>query len=241
MSSNFSESVLIPYSLFRKCHLDVAEDNRLTDESLPVDVKLKLFNQDEKLREVKEKSKAKDKPKPNDTKEYGPEGDTSFIVDLMPEKHQPAVSSILKKIKARSAEIGWNRELEVYIDSQLYSGSNIIELLKFVTKSLIITSDANIPIAGRAFLQKLHDIGVPKSWIKATIPRQSTRRGRKRAQHLPPLPTDEDTGSRKRARHLPPLPSTDEDTEEEEQFFDLEEPEAPQTGSGRNLIKWKSY
>lgn len=102
--------------------------------------------------------------------------ENDYIVQLFPEKDQPYVSSILNMIDGRKDEIGWNDALELVIDGTTYPNSNLIQLLKFLMKSLIVTREADIPTAAKELLAKLEDIGVPKSWIKVSFPRPKRKR-----------------------------------------------------------------
>ena len=127
---------------------------------------MKLYTQAKNL----SKKKAKE-PEPT-TKQ----NENDYIVQLFPEKDQPYVSSILNMIDGRKDEIGWNDALELVIDGKTYSNSNLIQLLKFLMKTLIVTREADIPAAAKEFLAKLEEIGVPKSWIKVSFPRPKRKR-----------------------------------------------------------------
>ena len=172
---SFKEAIIIPYDLFKKCQFEKAvekeHDRILHDTTLPSDVKMKLYNQAKALDKVpkpSEESKPSESPPDN-------EKDKIYIVQLMPTDDQPFVSSILDKIEDNKDQISWNENLEVRIDSKLYRNSNIIELLRFVMKKLIITSDADVPIGAIDFVQKLYSIGVPKSWMRVQVRRRTKR------------------------------------------------------------------
>ena len=185
---SFKESVILPYSLFKKCQFAPPEklehENILRDSTLPSDLKMKLYSQSKAL-------STKPTPEPEKKKaDYRDEN--AYILQLMPEKDQPFISSILTKIAARKDEIHWNTELELNIDGKPYPGSNIIELLKFVVKNLIITSDIDVPIGAKDFVNKLYDIGVPKTWIKVSFPRRMPKRKKVKSTQRSQL-SDSDT------------------------------------------------
>lgn len=163
---SFRESVIIPLELFKKCNLQKEDNAILRDVNLPSDVKMKLYNQEKKI----EKMRTSDKdPEPHLQEDH------SFIINAVPLHLQPYVQSILKVINSRKEAIRWNQELEVVIDGKPFSNSNIVDLFKFITKSLVVTADTDLPIAAREFYNKLLEIGIPKSWIKATFPRRTNR------------------------------------------------------------------
>ena len=83
-------------------------ENNLRDTPLLSDLKLKLYSQSKALAPTKELEKEKSSDAGD--KNYS---DTVFIVQLMPTKDQPFISSILSKIKSRRDEISWNDKLEV--------------------------------------------------------------------------------------------------------------------------------
>ena len=173
---SFSEAIIIPYEMFRKCKFtrddgDSPSKTILTDSTLSPDVKLKLYNQQRQLQTTDDpNSKKKESyPKADAT------DDTSYIVDLMPEKDQPYINSILNKIRDNSEEISWNNNMEIRIDGKPYPGSNIIQLLKYIIKDLVITRGADVPKGADNFIHKLKGIGIPKSWIRIPNVRQSAR------------------------------------------------------------------
>ena len=180
---SFRESVIIPYALFKKCQFGTPQKQEhetiLQDPSLPSDVKMKLYSQAKAINTAKP-------PQDNDTNssQTNQNNDITYIVQIMPEKDQPFASSILSKIRSREDEISWNDKLELLIDGKLYRDSNIIELVRFVLKNLIVSSDTDIPKAAKEFVDKLQEIGVPKSWIKVSFPRRAPKRTKvKRTQH----------------------------------------------------------
>jgi hypothetical protein len=187
---SFQESIIIPYQMFKKCNFST-EDERpqnILEKDLPSDIKMKLYSQ-----VTKKPSKKDTAPNSKPEQEYE---DIDFIVQLIDEKNQPFARSIIEKMRAHEAEITWNKQLELILDGKVIVDSNIIELFKFILKNLIITRHSDVPRGAREFIKKLHDIGVPKSWIKASIARETTRRrralrrGERRGNQLS---SDEDT------------------------------------------------
>ncbi len=190
MNHSYKESVIIPYTLFKQCHFDTSENTEqekiLRDTELPSDLKLKLYSQSKALAPPKELEIEKSSD-PGD-KNYS---DTDFIVQLMPTKDQPFVSSILSKIISRRDEISWNDKLEVAIGGKFFPDSNIIELLRFAMKNTVVTNHTDIPPGAREFVGKLYDIGVPKPWVKVSFRKRPAKRATKRKQ--PDYSSDSDT------------------------------------------------
>ena len=178
---SFKEAVIIPYSMFKKCNFDRTpkQDHEiiLENPNLPADVKMKLFNQ----AKILAGQKSEEQPVEDSSRDKNEE---SYIVQLFPDKDQPFIASILEKLKANTDEISWDDNMRVNIDGKLHRDSNIIELLRFTMKNLIITADTDIPAGAREFLEKLIAIGVPKSWIRVNFRRQPPKRLLKR-RHLP--------------------------------------------------------
>lgn len=181
---SFKESVIIPYEMFKKCQFPTDENptQNILDENLPSDVKMKLYTQAQHHTHREKTQEHTDKQKHQDY---------DFIVQLLAEKNQPFAQSILNKMRERSDEVSWNKNLELVLDGKTYVDSNIIELFKYIMKNLVITRHSDVPRGAIDFMKKLYDIGVPKSWIKATMARESTRRPRLRARRQ--MASDEDT------------------------------------------------
>ena len=162
--------------MFKKCNFEKPPKTNheaiLENPNLPSDVKMKLYNQAKVLSRQKEE----DKGTFENVIETNHEDEDSYIIRLFPEKDQPFISSILDKIRDKKEQLSWNDNLEITIDNKLYRHSNIIELLKLIMKHLIITADMDIPIGAKDFVEKLSEIGVPKSWIRVTFRRQVPKR-----------------------------------------------------------------
>lgn len=191
---SFKESVIIPYTMFKRCQFGTTPQKQehetiLQDPSLPSDIKMKLYSQAKATNTAKSLQE-----NDHSSTKTNQDHDHAYIVQVMPEKDQPFASSILSKIDSREDEISWNNKLELLIDGKQYPESNIIELLRFVLKNLIVSSDMDIPKAAKEFVDKLQEIGVPKSWIKVSFPRRAPKRTKvKHSQRKnPPLDDSEE-------------------------------------------------
>lgn len=175
---SFRESIIIPLEVFEKCQFDNEQDI-LLDPSIPVDKRMKLYHQ----------KKALEKKKPPEEKEEEAEevGERNFqyIVDAIQMSYRPFAHSILDYLKNYQDQITWNDNMEVIIDGRLYPDSNILDLFHFLMKNKVITSPADIPIAGMEFYDKLLEIGIPKEWMKIRFPSKSSSRHKKKRARLP--------------------------------------------------------
>ena len=57
-------------------------------------------------------------------------------------------------------------DLEIVIEGERIQDSNLIQFLRFVTKSLTVTSAKDIPMGAEDFVDILVDISVPKAYIQ---------------------------------------------------------------------------
>ena len=90
-------------------------------------------------------------------------------------ERQPYARSILEKMEKNKNILYWNPDnLNIIINNRIIPHTNIKELLKFVTNSLVITSPKDHPESSALFHKKLTDIGVPSSWIKLSIKKKGT-------------------------------------------------------------------
>jgi hypothetical protein len=181
---SFQESIIIPLSMFEKCKFKEEvnpEEDILNNESMPSDLKMKLLQQERKLKPKKKLQPRKelslidesDKKIHPDNKLYNEQ--IQYILGKISRKHQPFISSILHYIKDYSNQISWNKDFDIIIDKLLVNNTNIIDILKLLTKDLIVTADTDIPLGSRKFYDKLIDIGIPKSWIRFSFKRTSSR------------------------------------------------------------------
>lgn len=189
MSLTFQECVIVPLGLWDKCKFSNAKESStehiLKDDTLPDDVKHKLYQQERKFEQKHTKpTQTIPKPKPDSTQEVTPRNNS--IVAQMNENVQPFARSILDKIKEQPEQISFNKDLEIVIDGDEVPNSNIVDILGFLLKSKIVTSKQDIPIASWETRKKLVEIGVPETWIKKKAPREGLRR--KSQRHRQPSP-----------------------------------------------------
>ena len=181
---NYQEAIIIPLDVFRKCNFNKLEEkvesvtseneqkNVLYNKNLPSDIKIKLHKQQKKLikkQNIEPQVVSIHEEKLNETQQS-----EDNILEEFSNQTRPAVYFILKYIKESRDIVSWNDNLEVIIEGETIENSNIIELLKFVTNTLIITSSSDIPVGVSEFISALQKIGVPRSLIK--IPRKSPRK-----------------------------------------------------------------
>lgn len=170
---NFKHSIIIPYKLYKKFSLDKNDTSVdiLTDETLPSDVKLKLYNQS--------KIGATSSTASIDTSEPDiRRGD--FILSNIPDKDKPVVGAILNLMHKNKTRTDYNDQLELILDGEVLPESNLINVLLFLTKNIPITSDNDIPTGSIRLKDKLEEIGMPTIWIK--------RISKKRRAARPPSP-----------------------------------------------------
>jgi hypothetical protein len=168
---SFKESIIIPLDMFSKCKFSSEEGGeedeaaKLLDADIPSDIKMKLHSQKKKH------------SKNTNSDEQSRYEDVDFIVQILPEKSQPFARSILQKISDHKGEISWNENLELVLDGRPLADTNIIELFKLISKNLIITRQSeDVPKGAHQFVDKLLEIGVPRSWITARFPRELSQR-----------------------------------------------------------------
>ena len=210
---SFRESVIIPYSLFKKCQFATPppaaaipppprETTPESDEPpAPPEISTPpTFHQEQK-------------PKfpPSQTDEN--ESTILTMARVVPEEDRPILENILKRIYAHPDIIRWNSNLEVILDGVIYPKSNIVDILKFIMKRQVIENNKGAPFGGKEFVDNLLKINVPKDWIKVSFVRKSKRGFRGMS------PEDED-----------------EEEEEEQQFA-----KKRRTQSGTGLFPWISY
>ena len=143
----------------------------LNDETLPPDIKIKLYNQKKKLtkRPLPELQLVQIK---KEAEAEAPSED--IILNQFPLRTRPVVNLILKYIKDSRGILSSTDNLEIVIEGETIQDSNIIQLLRFVTNSLTITSAKDIPVRAEDFVNTLVDIGVPKAYIQ--LPQKSPRK-----------------------------------------------------------------
>lgn len=165
---SFKESVIIPLKMFETCSFKKEKDNFLQQENYPSDVRLKLYNHErirKRLRADKIKQTKLDENKLVRTK----------ILDVIPVTKQPFLNSIIDIIEKNPNDIKWNNNYELFLDGVIQPEYNIIQIFRFLTKSSVVTNEADIPSGAKVVYEKLLHIGVPKTWISMTFPRVSQR------------------------------------------------------------------
>ena len=191
---SFRESVIIPLKMFETCTLEkdtksVVQSesypsgvqlklnsdrvqnetkNILQQEKYPSDVRLKLYN-DERIRKKLRAEKAKE------AKLETGKLVRKKILDEIPVEKQPFVNSIIDIIEKRQNDIKWNENYEIFLNCVKHPDLNIVKIFKFLTKSSIVTAEADIPAGAKVVYDKLISIGVPKTWIFMSYPRVSQR------------------------------------------------------------------
>ena len=176
---NYKEAVIVPLEVFNKCNFNPQEKELppqktgdiLNDKTLPPDVKIKLYNQKKKLtkRPLPEPQLVQIK---KEVEVEAPSED--IILNQFPLRTKPVVNLILKYMKDSRGILSWTDNLEIVIEGDTIQDSNLIQLLRFVTNSLTITSAKDIPVGAEDFVDTLVNIGVPKAYIQ--LPQRSLRK-----------------------------------------------------------------
>lgn len=164
---SFQRAVIVPLDIYQRCILDKSNEsiNILVDKSLPSDQKMKLYAQ-AGLRE-KEQSKEVSSP-------VVPRWD--HILHNISDKDKPVVKAILDVINSPASQVSWEDNGELIVDGKVIVGSNLINILKYMTGNMIVTSHRDIPLGTKELLEKLTSLNVPPSWIKRKPPREGRRR-----------------------------------------------------------------
>ena len=191
---SFKESIIIPLELFKKCTYDSKPleptKDVLYNDNLPSDIKMKLFSQSQLHQHH-------DKNKPVATKIEGI--DKEHILNLIPDKDKPSISSILSILEKHRDQVWWNKDNELIINGLTVPNSNIVEILLYLTKNKIVTSDEDTPKGLLAFYEKLQSLNVPNSWIKQKPKTKTSSRKivkKKKTSEVPtsiPKPTIEES------------------------------------------------
>lgn len=163
---SYHKAVIVPASIFERCKFDTGTNDILFDNTLPTDVKLKLYNQNKLLNLD---GKKKQKTTSNDQTLYV----EKFISTIHPSV-RPFAKSILDKLQ-NNLDISWSPDGEITIESETYYGSNITEILKYILNLLVITNDNDIPHGATPFLQFLQKINIPQEWIKLRIKKRTKK------------------------------------------------------------------
>ena len=158
MAADFTECVIIPLSTYNeKCKEGknaLGKDWRLLyDDSVPSDVKIKLFNQSQKLRAPPPQLKQLETARRT--------SDTSSILENISPERKKFAEGILLRIARHPNFITWNEKLEVVINQEPIPQSDFIALLQY-----IVGDRKEPPTGARLFFQALKELGVPSSWMK---------------------------------------------------------------------------
>ena len=179
---SFSESVIIPLSLFKACQLEIQQDKSpamdiLDDKQLPSSKKMLLYNQMKLTAPLNTKQVT---PQINPSSEKYKED----ILLSIAEKYRPYMSSILDIIHDHSEILTIdNSSFEVSIRGRKIEESNAIDIFKDLTKNGVVTKDSDIaPGTFQVYNVLIGDLKIPKSWIplKLQTIRKSTRQQRNR-------------------------------------------------------------
>ena len=167
---SFKESIIIPLSLFKQCNFQTTKlsTSILENYDLPLDVRMKMHSQQKHL-DPKKASRAM-VPIP-------PAIGIDDIVREITTTNQPHVKAILERMKDH--DLKWNDAGEIILGGEVIQNSNIIDIMKALSKSTTIISDRDLPKGTGVLYQKLIDIGVPTSWIRLSFPRRTGRRREK--------------------------------------------------------------
>ena len=195
--TDFRECVIIPLAMFESCNFrdpkqtDTTEQvllgktpkqpnttgQILFDKSLPSDMKMKLYYQQNKLSSATREPTVEMVKRPVETSPRLA-SDVDSIVREFSSIKVPVVSRILSLILQNQDILRWNDKLEVVINGIHQPGTNIIDLLRYVTGVQKVTSDKGLPPAATQFYESLKQIGLPhSSMIKPKIPKTSPQVG----------------------------------------------------------------
>lgn len=157
---SFQESVIIPLSLFKECKLNEISLEKpyiLDNPALDSEAKMKMFSQQKILSRSKIAPRLKPaEDKPNDE-----------FTSSIPDKYKPYANSILDFMRKHPDEVGWDESNRVRIQSNTIPFSNLRDILHHFMKTTVVTKDSDVPPGTYQLFTKLHDLGMPKSWVPA--------------------------------------------------------------------------
>jgi len=148
--ASFSECVIVPLDLWKQCSNN-SSSSVLFEDDLPADVKIKLYQQEQKLKSTK----------PVVTTSGS---DVKSILQAITDKNKWKADVILNKILQKRDVISWNNRFEVAVNQIPYPNSNIIDILKH----LLGDSDASgeRPSGIGDFRAALINLNIPANWLK---------------------------------------------------------------------------
>ena len=178
----YEKSILIPFDLYQRCHIDKDKDvDILLDKTIPSDKKLKLYHQS-----VLQKQSSSTPSLPTSSPSSAPLQDDTldYIIHNIPDKDKPYVRSILDIIKSNPIEVNWSANSELILDNNIVRGSNLINLLLYFTNNLPVTRGDDVPLGANRLYQKLLSLGMPTSWVKVKPPTTTTISSRIRKRRI---------------------------------------------------------
>jgi hypothetical protein len=198
---SFKESIIIPLSLWERCksssilpettpsvaenkkntlHVESSPIDILKNPNLSADVKVAMYHRAKKRQKTTAgnisanqlaTSGSQQIPR-NVSEKPNPLLNTDHILNNLAEKERPFAGSILAIIRKYPDQLTWNNNGEIIIDGKTMPGTDIVKLFQYITKTLVITRQIDVPFGSEAFYKKLLDIGVPESWIRIRLPKR---------------------------------------------------------------------
>ena len=89
----------------------------------------------------------------------------------------PYGKSIIDFIKSHEDEIGWDKDYHIRINSNIIPDSDLMKSLQHLMKNTVITKESDTPPGTYELLQKLIELGMPKTWVPSKLAIQRTTRG----------------------------------------------------------------
>jgi hypothetical protein len=152
---SYTESIIIPKKTFEEQYLKI-KNNIKEDKAL---IKHRKNLQISQTREIPEKLK------------------TIGIIENVPYEYQPFAENIIKTINKNRDHISWNDDYQLILNKQKIPGTDVIKLFQYISNSLIITKEKDLPKAADKFVNELLNLKIPNDWIKIKI-KKSKRKQR---------------------------------------------------------------
>ena len=167
------EAVVIPLSVFNEYKIQErgikSSSSKLLLSKMESPAKMKLYNHHRILEKTRHEL-----PKHSFTEKPSLEEDS--ILFSIPVKFKPYGKSILEFINAHPGDVGYNKKYEIRINSNFIPFSNIEKTLQFFMKNVVVTRGDDEPPGSLKLLDKLFDLGMPKSWVQIKIPTKQSER-----------------------------------------------------------------
>lgn len=173
---SFRESIIIPLTLFKKCKLDEIDaqhsdgSNILINPAVDSSKKIKLYQQERILK------RRKIIPIQTATVTLSPRL-IDQLLSGVPPRFVPYGKSIIDFIKSHEDEIGWDKDYHIRINSNIIPNSDLMKSLQHLMKNTVITKESDTPPGTYELLQKLIELGMPKTWVPSKLAIQRTTRG----------------------------------------------------------------